>query len=154
MLANNAMSISFTLGDILSALLVIAGIVALAFLVKLLISVSKITDTIGKTLSDNKTSLDEAIKDIPRITTNLTGVLDNTNHLVADVKPSVVSMLTDVNNVTNKISNVTTNVSDTVEVVGLAAADTASRFSSTVSNATDYLALIKGILSYVGKRRK
>lgn len=154
MLANNAISISFTLYDIIMAILAIAGIVALVFLAKLLVSVSKITDSIGKTLNDNKPSIDEAIKDLPRITTNLTGLLDNTNSLVADVKPSVVSLLTDVNNVTNKISNVTTNVSDTVEVVGLAAADTASRFTSTVSNATDYLALAKGILSYFNKKRR
>lgn len=154
MLANNAINISFTFSDFLMALLAIAGVVALVFLAKLLISISKITDSVGKVLEDNKSSLDEAIRDLPKITTNITDVLDNTNRLVADVKPSVVSMLTDVNNVTSKISNVTTNVSDTVEVVGLAAADTASRFTSTVTNATDYLALIKGILSYFGKRRK
>lgn len=153
MLANNALYFSLSFSDILIGLLVIAGIVALVFLAKLFISITKITDAIGKTLDDNKSSLDNTLKDLPKITSSISNVLDNANSLVADVKPSVVSVLADVNTVTSKISNVTTNVSDTIEVVGLAAADTASKFTNTVSSATDYFALIKGLLAFFSKRK-
>lgn len=151
--ASNAISISFTLSDLLFVFLAIAGIVALVYLVKLFASITKITDNISKTMEDNKSSIDATIKDLPSITTNVAKLLENTESMVGEVKPQVVSMLTDVNNVTSKISNVSTNISDTVEVVGLAAADTASNFSSKISNATDYIALVKSLISVLTKKK-
>lgn len=148
-----AFNVSFSLNEALLALLLIAGIVALVFLVKLFISISKITDSIARTLQDNKVSLDETIRDIPKITNNVNNTLENTNKLIEDVEPSIVSTLENVSNVTSQVSNVTTNISDTVEVVGMSVADTASKFTSKVSNATDYLALAKGIASVIFRKK-
>lgn len=150
-----ASSINLSLSlDTLMFVLVLAGIVVLLVLAKLLFSVSKITGTISKSLEENKSSLDATIKDLPTITSNLSRIIADADDLVIDIKPSIAGALKDVNTVTSQISNVTTNISDTVEVVGLAAADTASRFTTSVNNATDYFALAKGLLKHFGKSKK
>ena len=52
-----SINLSFTLYDILIGLLIIAGIVVLALLAKVLLSVSKTLTTVNKVVEDNKVSL-------------------------------------------------------------------------------------------------
>lgn len=152
MLLPLAVNVSFSLYDALIFLLIVAGIVALVFLAKLFMSIGKTVDNLNKTLEDNKFSIDQTIKDLPKITNNVNNILDNTNELVEDVSPQITQVLTDVNNVTASVSNVTTNISDTVEVVGIAVADTASRFVGSASKSTNKFGFIKGLIKTLLKK--
>lgn len=143
---------SYTLQEILLMLLTVAGIAAIAVLVKLILSISKTTDEIAKVVKENRPSIDATLLDLPKITTNVTNVLHEAEGLVAELKPEIVSTLADVHNVTSQVSNITTNVSDTVEVVGIAAADTVSRFTGTVSHATNRYGVFKGLVTSLFRR--
>ncbi len=148
----SAINVAFTVQDLLLALLVIAGIVALVFLTKLFMSIAKITDNIGSVLKDNKEHLNATLENLPNITNNVNNTITNANRLINGIEPSVVSTLQDVSNVTSQLSNVTTNISDTVEVVGLSVADTASKFTSSFSSATDKFTLFRGILGLLFRK--
>lgn len=137
----------FTVQDILMIILIIAGILVLAVLAKLILSITKITSSIGDTLDENKASLEATIRDIPKITNNVNHLLDNTQGLIANLEPQIVATLSDVNTVTSQVAHITTNVSDTVEVVGIAAADTVSRFTNSVHKSTNKYSVFKGILN-------
>lgn len=150
----NLEGVWFFITTLASFLVVVAAIFALAFLAKLLLSISKLTDNISRVVTENRGSIDATLADASKITQNVNGILTNVDGLVTDAKRPIVSALTDVNLVTSQITNVATNISDTVEVVGLAAADTASRFTNSVSNATDYLGLVKGLLSSLIRRKR
>ena len=152
MLLPLAVNVSFTLNEVLIFLLILAGIVALVFLAKLFMALGRTVENLNKSLEDNKFSIDQTIKDLPKITNNVNNILDNTNGLVEDVSPQISSVLYDVNNVTSSVSNVTTNISDTVEVVGIAVADTASRFVGSASKSTNKFGLIKGLVSSLFKK--
>ena len=159
MLATNSLTLNleglwFFLSTLESLLVVIAAIVALVFLAKLLSYITKLTDSLGRVVNENRGSIDATMAEVPKVTRNVNVILTSVDGLVHDAKRPIVSTLNDVNNVTSQISNVATNISDTVEVVGLAAADTANRFTKSVTSATDYIGLAKGILSLVFKRRR
>src|SRR5574344_1655827 len=143
---------SYDLIDILLALLIIAGVVALVALAKLLFNLSKTVGVIADTVESNRKSLDETFEDLPKITNNLNTVLDCTNGLIEDVTPKVASALYDVSNLTSHVSNITDTVADTVEVVGIAAADTASKFTNTFRSATNKTGFVKGFLNGFFKR--
>lgn len=146
---NNTFVISFTILDMLLALLVIAAIVAVVYLIIVLSGLSKTMKGVQKLVEDNQENLSATLKTLPGISSNLETTLDHVNTLVSQTEPDVVHIVSDVRKVTDKANKISGDVADTVEYFALSAVDTVDSLTSGVNKTTSAIATVQEIVQLV-----
>lgn len=141
--------ISFSLGDLLIFILLALGIIALFFLVKVLIGVSKLLKTADEIIRLNKSEIDSVIKTLPSISKNVDNVISNTDKLIEKVTPNVESAMEDFSYISANVLKISDDISDTVELIGMTTADTVDSLQYSVNSFTGYISTIKGIVDTV-----
>lgn len=141
--------ISFSLGDLLIFILLALGIIALFFLVKVLIGVSKLLKTADEIIRLNKSEIDSVIKTLPSISKNVDNVISNTDKLIEKVTPNVESAMEDFSYISANVLKISDDISDTVELIGMTTADTVDSLQYSVNSFIGYISTIKGIVDTV-----
>ncbi|MDO5715466.1 MAG: hypothetical protein Q4P25_02695 [Tissierellia bacterium] len=155
------MSVTFTLHDLLSFVLFLAGIAALVALFMVLLKVAKILGKVNDLIEKNQGEIDHTIKTIPALVDNAKDISGNVNiisadatHLVQEVKPEIEKVMGAVGSVSDTVNGITRRVDDTTERVACSVnyvSDTVSDAAKTITlnadNAMDYFYIVREVVA-------
>ena len=142
-------NLTFTLGDILTTLLIVAGIVALVALALFLFNLVKTLKQVNKILDDNEKDINRVVADLPGITQNVNSITTEANSLISTVGPEVQSIVGSAKHVVDNVETTALQVTDTVGLVSDSVADTALNLKHNVSSAQDYLVFVTEVADIV-----
>ena len=142
-------NLTFTLGDILTTLLIVAGIVALVALALFLFNLVKTLKQVNKILDDNEKDINRVVSDLPGITQNINLITTEANSLISTVGPEVQSIVGSAKHVVDNVETTALQVTDTVGLVSDSVADTALNLKHNVSSAQDYLVFVTEVADIV-----
>lgn len=142
-------TLTFTIPELLLAVLCLVGIVALVYLIVVLAKLSKTLGALATVIDSNKKELDKTLKDLPEVTSHLNSTLTQVDGILKNSSPEIEETITGVKDTMINTARLTSDVSDTVEYVATSAIDTVDSLSSGLSSSAASFGYIKEIVEFL-----
>lgn len=145
----NDIIFTFSLTDLLLAVLILVGIVVLINLVRILANLLKITKMLSELFDENKEGINLSLKKLPTIVENVDGSIASANTLLKNSSQDIVESISATKTTLTGVSRISTDVADGLEYVTRTVADTADTVSMGISDASTKMTYIKEIIEIV-----
>lgn len=143
------MTATLTIQDLFKFILYLLGIGVLVYLIVFIKNLNNLVSKVKELLNANQKEIDLTLKELPKVSGNISCITENTKEILDKVSPDVKDLISNVNSISKRIDGTSSKVCNAVEVVTDSMSSTASTVKDNIKNINEYIELIIEIIDII-----